>query len=178
MSDLELNTSQKFRDSVLDLLKRHNSYEGTLEEYLRALWAQINHSRQVMPSWDILFSLLEKAFSTPPAEFDPKWLAYEQPLNWSYRDGSYVLEKSDYPDFRKIIIVESNVSEFRILKHTLLFEISDLYRMLENHLKRPGMELYLGISSPTKNDWYNFDVRSFLECGTATMDGIDTPLSG
>jgi hypothetical protein len=61
------------------------------------------------------------------------------------------------------------VDEFRILKHTILFQIADLYRMRGNQLADPHQ--YFGVESPTGNDWYNFEASDYLERGTSTVIG-------
>jgi hypothetical protein len=39
--------------------------------------------------------------------------------------------------------------------------------MRDNQLKNKYR--YMGVSSPTGNSWYNFDVFTYLECGTRGM---------
>ena len=92
-------------------------------------------------------------------------LNFEQSLSWSYSDGMYVIDKLEN---HKVKIIERNVDEFRILKHTILFQVADLYRMRDNQLKDEYR--YFGVKSPTGNSWYNFDVFTYLECGTSGME--------
>ncbi len=43
--------------------------------------------------------------------------------------------------------------------------------MKDKELQNEGK--YLGLNSPTGNRWYNFDVFTYLECGTAQFDADD-----
>ena len=149
--------------SVLE--EQKGSYKGSLEEYLRSLWVVVNEYKDLGLNFNQLASIIGHAFKTEPPPFDNQWLSFENPLTWNYRDNTYVIEKLEG---HQVKIVATNVDDFDILKHTLLFQIADLYRMRDNQLK--DKYRYYGIDSPTGNTWYNFDVFTYLECGTRGMD--------
>ena len=155
-------TSKDFRDFVMSVLeKQNNNYNGSLEEYLRSLWCVVNEYKEYNVNFSLLATIIENAFKAKPALFEQKWLSYNNPLNWNYRDGTYVIEQLEG---HRVKVVASNVDDFDILKHTLLFQIADLHRMRNKQIKDEYR--YFGIDSPTGNRWYNFDVFTFLECGT------------
>lgn len=108
--------------------------------------------------------MLAEAFVTQPAAFDQTWLRYEQPLDYNYQDGQYVLY--EYDGYQEKII-EEDVDALQILKHTILFQIADLHRMQGDQLENEFR--YLGLQSPTGNSWYNFDVFSYLSCAMHGM---------
>jgi hypothetical protein len=158
-------TSKNFRDFVISILEEQkDNYKGSLEEYLRSLWIVVNeHKDDELNIAQVAF-MIENAFNTEPSQFDSQWLSYEKPLNWNRRNNSYVIESFENSQIK---IIASNVDDFDILKHTILFQIADLYRMRDNQLKNEGR--YFGIDYPTGNRWYNFDVFTYLECGTRGM---------
>jgi hypothetical protein len=171
----ELTTPGQFRSFVRALLEEHKpDYRRSLEEYLRSLWVVIGRSQHQPVSHTLLGHMLAEAFVTEPAAFDPAWLQYEQPLDWSYEDGRYVL--TTFVGEERII--EDHVDEFRLLTHTILFQIADLRRMRGNQLEDKNRSM--GLVSPTGNDWYNFDVFTYLRCSTNGMfaSGGDAPFEG
>ena len=133
----------EFRSFVVALTKRKRGSPGDLEEYLRSLWALIQDLGSPPITCEQLAALLEKAFSHPPAPFDPAWMKYTGP-------------PENIPD---------DSDSFEILKHILWFQIADLRRMRGNVLDK--LYRYFGEESPTGNRWYNFDPCTYLECGTA-----------
>ena len=158
----QINTSKAFRSAILKILeKQQDRYSSSLEAYLRSLWMLVNQYKNTTVTYALLVKLLEEAFLTTPPDFNHEWLRYEKPISWNYKDGTYVIEKLEN---HKIIIVERNVDTFRILKHTILFQIADLYRMRDKQLKDEYR--YFGVQSPTGNSWYNFDVFTYLKCST------------
>ncbi|CAG0944694.1 hypothetical protein ANRL1_01893 [Anaerolineae bacterium] len=155
------NIPKAFRPSVLASLEQFSGiYHGSLEECLRALWVLIEKYHYLQPSYNLFAQMLEEAFQIVPATFDEAWLAYNQPLSWSYRDGKYALETLQG---REVVVIEQDVDDFRILKHTILFQIADLYRVRENQLQNE--QRYLSVQSPTGHSWYNFDAVAYLNCG-------------
>src|SRR5688572_2471134 len=155
-------TSKNFRGFVMHLLEtQKGSYKGSLEEYLRSLWLVVNDSKDHELNYSRLADILKKAFSVEPPPFDEQWLSFEKPVSWNSRNNGYVIETLE--NFQ-VKIVASDVPDFDILKSVLLFQIADLYRMRDNQLK--NKHRYLGVASPTGDTWYNFDVFTYLECGT------------
>jgi hypothetical protein len=143
-------TSKAFRQFVLASLEQFSgNYTGSLEEYLRALWVLIEKYQCLQPPYNLFAQMLEEAFQIAPAPFDEACLAYNRPLSWGYRDGKYALETLQG---REVVVIEQDVADIRILKHTILFQIADLYRMRENQLK--NNQRYMGVQSPTGYSWY------------------------
>ncbi|CAG0936266.1 hypothetical protein TFLX_05134 [Thermoflexales bacterium] len=59
------NTPKAFRQSVLASLERFSeNYNGSLEEYLRALWVLIEKYHYLQPSYNLFAQMLEEAFQT------------------------------------------------------------------------------------------------------------------
>lgn len=143
---------------------QEDKYSRTLEEYLRSLWSVINQNKDAEVSCELIFNILQIAFVTLPQEFNEQWLSYDDSLNWSYQNGEYVIEGWDR-EKSKPIVVQRGISDFKILTHTILFQIADLHRMRGKELNYEWK--YYGITSPTGNSWYNFDVFTYLACGTA-----------
>ena len=165
----DIHNAKQLREMVLSILEKHSEeYQGSLEEYLRSLWTVIQEKKSQEPSYLLFVEMLENAFTNPPAEFDAQWLDYKEPLHWNYREDTHVLEALKG---KKLIIVERDIDPFRILKHTILFQIADLYRMRENQLKNEFR--YLGVQSPTGNTWYNFDISTYLKCSMSGIGGYD-----
>jgi len=161
----ELTTPGQFRSFVIAVLDEHKpDYRRSLEEYLRSLWVLVGRNQHQPVSHTLLGHMLAEAFVTEPAAFDPAWLQYEKPLPWDYEDGRYVL-KTFVGDEERII--EDHVDEFRILTHTIEFQIADLRRMRGNQLEDKNR--HMGLISPTGNSWYNFDVFTYLRCSTSGM---------
>lgn len=157
------STPNSFRKAVLAVLdKFSDKYQGSLEEYLRSLWVLVDKYQHQEPSHALFLRMLEEAFQVEPAGFEAQWLEYDKPLNWGFRDGVYFLTMLRD---KKVVITEHDVDDLRILKHTLLFQITDLYRMRDDQLK--DKYRYLGVRSPTGYSWYNFDPFTYLECSTA-----------
>lgn len=161
----EPTTMGQFRKSVLDILEINTDYQGSLEEYLRSLWALIQRDRLLEPTWDLILTILKEAFVSPPLLFDPDWLKFNQPLDWEYQEDEYVLMGIKG---NNRTVIERGVEPIRLLEETILFQISDLFRMRDNQLNNEFR--YLGVKSPTGNTWYNFDVFTYLKCATGGQE--------
>lgn len=125
-------------------------YAGTLEEYLRSLWSLVQAHRDSQPSFSLMADLIARALYTEPAQFDEQWLAYTKP------------SLPEPPE---------NKGTFEMLNDMLLYQIADLHRMkLTGQLDQSPFVLWLGIDSPTRHRWYNFDVDPYFECGCQCLD--------
>jgi len=163
-----MSGTTKLKDAILVLIDEQASYQRSLEEYLRSLWAVVHRSRDVPVTEALLVTILRDAFSVEPPPFQADWLAYQQPLDWTYQDTGYVWGNMLFEDGQPILHVGGTIDSFAILHHTLLFQIADLYRMRDQQAHNPLRAV--GVISPTGNSWYNFDVYSYLECAVAGMD--------
>jgi hypothetical protein len=165
-------TSQEFRSAVLAITdKQEGENIDSLENHLLSLWAVIKKYEKHKPTYSLFANILAEAFDTLPCKFDEQWLNYENDIFWDYQNDSFVLQEYINGEW---IITESNVNDFEILKHIILFQISDLHRMNSGQLNHPYR--YFGIDSPTGNRWYNFDVVTYWECATAGMEAcLDEP---
>ena len=143
-----------------------DSYNGSLEEYLRSVWMLINKYKEHNVSYSLIGSIIREAFHTSPAEFQSTWLDYTTP-----------------PPFQEVMSTRNNITksssnlnkhkkvDFNLLKRTILFQIADLHRMKDNELKNEMR--FFGIVSPTGNSWYNFDIFSYLECAIRGIQDRD-----
>lgn len=149
-------TIQEFRPAVLAIIEEQDGkYNASLENHLLSLWGVIKKYEKYTPSYALFVTMLAEAFQTQPCQFDEEWLSYENDLSWDDQDGA-------------------KVSDFEMLKHTIIFQIADLHRMDSGQLDDPYK--YFGINSPTGNRWYNFDAITYWECATAGMEAcLDMP---
>jgi hypothetical protein len=158
-----IKTRREFRAAVLSILDdEFEIYKGFLEEYLRSLWSLINQHKAEGPSLLLFAQLFQQAFHEEPLPFDEAWLEFDRPLIWKIIDGEYV--NIGFED-HKVVFLERNEVDFRILKYTILHLITDLFRMRDDLLRDPS-RLY-GAPSPTIGYWYNLDVYIFIERGTS-----------
>jgi hypothetical protein len=158
----EIKTPRDFRAAVLLTLDENaKSYKGSLEEYLCSLWALIKQNSSATPSLALFAKLIQQAFSEKPHPFDDSWLQYDQQLSWNKVNGEYVIEGLDG---MKLVYLERQVNDFRILEHTILFQIADLHHMSDQQLNNPFR--YFGTTSPKGHVWNNLDIYSYIKIGT------------
>lgn len=140
----------------MNRLQDKNTLKSTnLEEFLRALWGQIiNTHKESAPTWELFVTLFEKAWIANPVPFDEAWFKITE----SAVSSEYTIdEEGDY-------IPSEEMEDFQFLQHQILYQIADLRRMRDaGYFERDGMELYMGVTSPTGASWYNFSIPSFLE---------------
>jgi hypothetical protein len=155
-----------FQERIGQAIEHHeHSYSGSLEEYLRSLLALVLNNASSMPSHESIAHFIADAFTTTPIPFDVAWLEYGQPVPINYNALDY-LPTADKVDTR--MSPRDRISnDFTTLKHILLFQIADLYRMGTSRGK--PLWQYRDDRSPTDNSWYNFDVFAYLECAIAGM---------
>lgn len=123
------------------------SYAGSLEDYLRALWAVVQHHRNNPPTLALFAQMLLEALTQTPPPFDEAWLAYNKPAGVV---GSGPERVQD---------------DFKELQDMLCYQIADLHRMREaGTLDNPYR--YFGIESPTGQTWYNFTPADFFGNGS------------
>lgn len=166
-------TPQEFKTQLLNVLKQHEkTWQGSLETYLLALWRLVEKQQHITPSFEVFITLFDTAFSATPALFNDAWLtSYTDTLNWADKGGEYVLVKFEG---ETPVIAERNLDPFRIMKHTLLFHITDLHRMGSQHDNNPLR--HMGVKSPTGHAWYNFTPFNYLErIAQAVVDHIKDP---
>jgi putative RNA 2'-phosphotransferase len=138
-------TNRRFYQDLLDLLRLHEVYITGLELFLRSFWGQCEKWRQsgYGLSIDVLLYLIDQALLLAPENYDPAW------------------EK----------VTESDeAEEYEYLRETLLTQIVDLRQMeavgtLENEYR------YFGVDAPSGRRWYNFDVKSYVECAAVGSFG-------
>jgi hypothetical protein len=163
---LEITNSEakNFRLSVLSILNKWDGkYSRSLEEYLRSLWVVIEKYKDQPASYQLFTTLIAEAFETEPQAFDSMWLEYDKEILWDLVNGIYII--GNYDDLK---LAEQTIDAYFILKHTILYQIADLYRMQGEPEKDPYS--YFGIDSPTGAHWYNFTVFTYWECATAGME--------
>ena len=118
-------------------------FEGSLEEYLRALWSVIEQHRHDPVSPDLVASLFWRAFAAQPTPFDESWFEYDR-----------------LPPLRS----KEAIGQYEYLKQTIVYQIADLRRMDQAGLLECDLSaLWGGIDSPSGRRWYNLSLGDFLE---------------
>jgi hypothetical protein len=142
----EIKTNRDLYLAISQLIEREKKSVRTLEEYLRALLGLAGRYRveTALPVAQF-FALLDGAFTVEVGGFNPEW-------------------KSLYPDLHE----ESE--GFEAWQATLIRQIVDLREMAEEGMLADPYR-YLGIDSPRRRRWYNFDPYTFLECAMAGSYG-------
>jgi hypothetical protein len=131
-------------------LMNEKEFRGSLEEYLRALWATLSTKCDTAPNWSLFAHCFQEAYTAPIADFDESWMQYELP---------------------PALDDEAVEDDFGLVKQMLLSQIADLRRMKNaGMLDRDPNILWLGVISPTKQSWYNFSAYSYLECASRWME--------
>jgi hypothetical protein len=172
-SIVEESVFQEFKSSVFAVLDKHEQNNISLEDYLLALWAVIEKYKNQKPSYQLFAIMIDEAFEAPPSKFDEQWIAYENHLSWTYKNGSYVIEK--YKDGEQVII-QSNVDDYEILKHTILYQIVDFRKLSPDKIKDP--QSFFGIDSGKGDTWYNFTPIDYWSCAIRGMeDHLKSPVS-
>ena len=157
-------SAQEFIALVLTILKKYKGvYQGSLDNYLLALWALIKRNRNVTPSYQLFSCLIGDAFDAPPGTFDDAWLVYDEELIWTYQKGSDRIEEYKDGQWKSL-----DISDFELLQRIILFQITDLIKIPPEQLKDPFN--FFGIRSPSGAYWYNLDVFSYWECAMAGME--------
>lgn len=153
----EIITPLDFREFVYKLIKRHSLTNRTIGEYLRALWADVLDHKDDAVTYALLAHLIEAAYLVEPLPFNNDWLKVKRlGWHWDEESKSYIIKEYNV-ETKQWFISEHNVDPFRILKHTLLEQISERY-LLENtsHLLTDKQRRQLA------NDWSNPEPGSFL----------------
>ncbi len=140
------------------ILQPHvQAFRGSLEDYLRSLWALIEQHRESPVSYGLLARLLADAFTQPPAPLDPRWLAYQKPPADLRGDLSHI--EDDYAFVREMI----------------LYQIVDLFMLAEEDtLYLTPHERYLGARTPHGDSWFNLDPVSYLESASFALPDDST----
>src|SRR5689334_25375583 len=102
MQPASIHTVVDFRTYVRELVDTTaQTYTGTLESYLRALWSLIQHHRQTPCSYSLFGQLLRDAFTTEPVPFDERWMAYQSPPDELLYDSDQI--EDDYLFVQKMV---------------------------------------------------------------------------
>lgn len=154
MDTAQIKTLGDFRAYILALADEYEeTYTGTLEMYLCALWNLIQAHRQDKVTFALLGQLLHDAFITKPLPFDESWLTYENPPPM---------------DFTSVEYRETNQDDFSALQQMICYQNADFHRIAQTDiLSKPWV--ILGIDSPTGHIWYNFDPFSYLRCAVQSI---------
>jgi hypothetical protein len=139
-----LKTNRDLREFVAKLLKTHEGGGRSLEEYLRSLWlmAKVHREGDAIELSEFA-SMLDRAFSANVPDFDHEWLELKAPA----------------------ALTQQGFEEW---ENTVLFQISDLYRMVEDGEQEQEQEdgvRRMVVSRPDGGSWFNFDTVTFLERG-------------
>ena len=125
---------------------RQSFANRNLEDYLLALYALLPSQQDAVCTPTLCLSLLQEAFTAPPAPFNEQWLLIRQMPDEQ-------LKTSDPWQYACTVII---------------FQVAELHRMrgqeLQNELR------HYGITSETGYSWYNFDPLTLLECGAQGLE--------
>lgn len=134
------------------LKEQENTYVGSLEEYLRALWRliQIHQDRPV--TFALLAELLRDAFTTEPLPFDAQWLMYTYPPPLDNDSGGFILD------------------DFAILHQMICYQIAELHQMAQAGILNQPF-IHLDIDFPLRNRWSNVNLFTYLEHGVQCRIG-------
>lgn len=138
-------TTDDLLQALDDINAANADCDRSLEEYLRALLPLVEARGAQPPTYEWLADALRLAFAAEPAPFDPAWLEREQ----LPRDG----KEDAGPE---------------LARDMLLWQIADLRRMRGGALEDKWR--CFGVESPTGNDWYNFDPRTYMGCTAAGLN--------
>lgn len=131
------------RQEILNLLE-NNHNELTLKEYLISLLCVVRENKDKEMNNKTFISMLEEAFKIRSTDIN-------------------------YNDKISPIFIDSYEENYKVVEEVLLFQIID-FNSIEKSDKLINNELnYFGIDSPQGNRWYNFDINTYLECGSSWM---------
>ena len=151
MEASEIVTSGDFRSYLLFLAQGiAKTYQGSLEEYLRALLATVQQNAQSQVTFALIGKVLFEAFTTEPFPFNEDWLTYQEPPDLTI-DGFSSIE-----------------DDYGYLQHMILYQIADFHLIEASGVLQKQWSV-LGVTSPTGNSWYNFDPVGFLFCAAQGM---------
>lgn len=143
-----------FRDYLKELVAPAETYEGSLEDYLRAVLRAVIEHEHDSYTWKLQARILTDGLSLTPLPFDQVWMEYTGP-------GELVRANSE----------EDLTNVYEAALSLLKYQIADLHRMAEAGTINNPLRYY-GIDSPTGNRWYNFTPDGFLECAYAWLSGV------
>lgn len=153
---------EQFYQAILSLPESYQNRE--LEEYLSALYLNMQKHANSDPTLELVLRMLCDSFSSEIMEFDPEWLEFTEPP-----DRNRMSRKFTNPEISPTVD-KANLSGFHGIDFTiitLIFQIAELHKMRDKQLKN---ELrYFGLQSETGNHWFNFDPFTNLECGVRCM---------
>ncbi|GJH41114.1 hypothetical protein RCZ04_16640 [Capnocytophaga sp. HP1101] len=112
-----------------------------LEAYLLALYGLTLQHKEEVCTPILCLELLEQAFTATSVPYNESWTAIREMPEAEGRE----------------------VDTFAYTQAVILFQIAELHRMRGKELQ--DKQRYMGITSETGYDWYNFDAFSLLECG-------------
>lgn len=164
---LHIMTQTEFYERISTLPQRFQNRD--LETYLCALLPLVHAHRGQQPDAELLINLLETAFTSAPAEFDPEWFNHTEAP-----DENIMSRKFTNPEIAHKLdkSVVSDKEDFDFTVAVIQFQIAELHRMRGKQLD--DKYRYFGIDSETGNRWYNFDPFGNLECGArCILDGGD-----
>lgn len=165
-----IHTAADFRNAVLELVQRYSLSERSIGAYLRALWAELQFRSAEPVTFELLFDLLDAAYTAEPCQFDPTWLGMK-PLGWTWNSASntYIIKGFDAAA-RTWVITEGDVEPFRILKCTLLAQIAERHQ-----LEDAPQSLTAKQRDFLENNWSNPVPFAFLQTAVLTLYGDAQP---
>ncbi|MDI9638059.1 hypothetical protein QQ054_27935 [Oscillatoria amoena NRMC-F 0135] len=140
-------TAVDLRELILQLIQAHKNCQTPLSVYLRSLLSVTQSYRAIaIPSYLQIAGFFKAGFSEPAVDYQPEWvdLIYQTPVE----------------------------SPFEEVERILKVQIVDLVQLeASGSILLP--ESYFGLQSLSGRRWYNFDIGSYLERGTAFLENIE-----
>ncbi len=158
MKTEEITTASDLKEFVDKLITKHSLTERTMGEYLRAMWAAILKHKDDVVTYALLAQIIEAGYVIEPLPFDRNWLKVEQ-SSWTWDDGSesYAIRSFDRTN-KRWVILERHIDPFRILKWTILTQISERY-LLENEPNTLSEQEKRNL----RNSWSNPDPYPYFQ---------------
>lgn len=154
---MTISSPRDLQEFVMEVIEEQKTeYKGSLDEYLRSVWASIQRHRNETPSYGLFAQIIRESFLARPAVFEDEWMMYKAPPSDLHSRAVSSARSSS----------KDGQADFECLKSEVLFLIAELKRM------KPlwkDESRYFGVQSTTGHTWYNWDPSGYLECATAGL---------
>lgn len=160
----------EFYEAIKAIAARGEETQTSLFEYLLALLKLVKEREKKRLDFELLCEILEAAFTAKGAEFNPAWLDIKEPPQNEIWTAKFTNPELNLSSLRKN---SASKEDATYALSVIKFQCAELERMrASGDLNDP--QRWLGIVSPSGNQWYNFTPESLLECGAAgIMDGAE-----
>lgn len=170
----QISNAWYFKVYIFDMIQRYSLTDRSMEEYLRALWGEIQRHRKDPVTYTLLARMLENAYTSDPVPYDPGWKEVRRMgWTWDRKLKAYIIKVFDR-ETGQWIIKDRGIDPFEILKTTILQQITERYLLehAENELSTKEREKLI-------NNWSNPEPFTFNSAGVialcSDMDTQDDP---